>query len=352
MSQTNVSAIKTSGFERRPFESFDKESAFVLITGLLLLVLMPQYSEVYTLITATIYISLCILAVSLGLVWGYGGIFCLGQAAFFGLGGYTYAIAALNLGDTTLGAMAAVIVPMIFAAALGYFIFWGRIGDVYVGVITLTVTLIFVRFLNGSAGDNYSIGSVPLGGFNGIPMTPQLTTLDGSGTPLSTQAIFVISLAALMLVYFICRLFLSSHTGRTMIAIRENELRAELLGYDVRLIKLLTFTLGGGIAGLAGLLFANALTVTPGMFSLTNTVQIVIWVLIGGRLSLLGPIFGCLFVQMISAQLGVSGLLNPEIVLGVILIIFVLFVPNGAVPTLYQMAERGLNRLKRGGHGK
>src|SRR5690606_17864700 len=123
---------------------------------------------------------------------------------------------------------------------------------------------------------------------------------------------------------------------------------AELLGYDVRVIKLITFIFGGGIAGLAGLLFANALTVTPGMFSLTNTVQIVIWVLIGGRLSLLGPIVGCLFVQMVSAELGVSGLLNPEIVLGAILIIFVLFIPNGAVPTFYKLVGSSGKRMAGG----
>lgn len=294
----------------------------------------PVFAEIYTLINATIFISLCVLALSLGLVWGYGGIFCLGQAVFFGLGGYSYAIASLNFGDTTFGVVASLLVPMVFAAAVGYFIFWGRIGDVYVGVITLTVTLIFSQLLNGSAGDAYTIGSVPLGGFNGIPTTPPLNIPGRPDEMLSTEAIFQVAALALAAAYIACRLYLSSKLGKTMVAIRENEIRAELLGYDTRVVKLVTFVIGAGLAGIAGMLFSNCLTVTPNMFSLSITAQIVIWVLIGGRGTLLGPLVGCVFIQIITTELGTSGFLNPEVILGGILILFVMFVPSGLVPAL------------------
>jgi ABC-type branched-subunit amino acid transport system permease subunit len=317
----------------------------VLAASLVAAVCFPAVAEVYTIISATIFVSLCILSLSLGLVWGYGGVFCLGQAAFFGLGGYAYAIASINFESTTMGILCSLLIPMLFAAALGYFIFWGKIGDVYIGVITLTVTLIFSQLLNGSAGDEYVIGSVPLGGFNGIPAAPQLT-LPGSSETLSTDVIFGVAIVSLALAYAVCRVFLASRTGKVMVAIRENETRAELLGYDSRVVKLSTFILGAGIAGIAGMIFANCLTVTPNMFSLSNTAQIVIWVLIGGRGTLLGPLLGCLFIQLISTKLGTSGILNPEVVLGAILIFFVMFVPSGLVPALQNVFVRMGRRMK------
>ena len=324
-----------------------------LVAGLVLAIAaaaalgFPFVADLYTTINATIFVSLCVLSLSLGLVWGYGGIFCLGQAAFFGLGGYSYAIAAINFDSTSMGVLCSLGVPMVFSAALGYFIFWGRIGDVYVGVITLTVSLIFSQLLNGSAGDNYVIGQVPLGGFNGIPSTPQLT-LPGAADALSPEAIFGIAVICLALAYIVCRLLLASRAGKVMIAIRENETRAELLGYDSRIIKLITFILGAGIAGTAGMLFANCLTVTPNMFSLSNSAQIVIWVLIGGRGSLLGPLLGCLFIQLLSTKLGTSGVLNPELLLGAILIFFVMFVPSGLAPALQDAFARIVRRTRRG----
>jgi branched-chain amino acid transport system permease protein len=322
-------------------------AGLVLVTAGIVAFGFPAAADLYTTISATIFVSLCVLSLSLGLVWGYGGIFCLGQAAFFGLGSYAYAIAALNFDNTSVGVLCAVAVPMLFAAALGYFVFWGRIGDVYVGVITLTVTLIFSQLLNGSAGDKYVIGSVPLGGFNGIPATPQLT-LPGAIDALSPEAIFGVAIVCLALSYIACRFFLASSIGKVMIAIRENETRAELLGYDSRIVKLVTFVLGAGIAGVAGMLFANCLTVTPNIFSLSNTAQIVIWVLIGGRGTLMGPLLGCLFIQLISTKLGTSGLLNPEVLLGAILIFFVMFVPSGLVPALQDAFAKIRTGARRG----
>ncbi len=112
---------------------------------------------------------MAVLALSLALVWGFGGILCFGQAAFFGLGGYTYAVAALNFTGTSWAVPVALLVPAALAAILGYLMFFGRISDVYIGVITLTVTLILFNFVNSTAGDEWHIGAAPLGGFNGIP---------------------------------------------------------------------------------------------------------------------------------------------------------------------------------------
>ena len=103
-----------------------------------------------------------------------------------------------------------------------------------------------------------------------------------------------------------------------VVAVRENETRCELLGYDVRLHKLLIFTLGGGIAGLAGSLFANwGAFVSPNVFSLGMTSQIIIWVIVGGLGTLGGPIIGCLIMQYLATELGgTQQLANTSLIFG------------------------------------
>src|SRR4029078_7260638 len=110
--------------------------AFVGVTGLAFLVLVPRLFELDVVLELTVYMIMAILALSLALIWGYGGILCFGQSAFFGLGAYTYAIAMFNIGESTIPLLLAVLVPAAFAALLGYFMFYGRIHDVYLCVIT------------------------------------------------------------------------------------------------------------------------------------------------------------------------------------------------------------------------
>ena len=107
-------------------------------------------------------------------MWGYAGILSFGHAAYFGLGAYTYAIAAINIGESTVPLLLAIVLPALVAAVIGAMMFYGRISDVYLGVITLVVTLILFKFMNATAGDAYRIGAARLGGFNGIPAFPIL----------------------------------------------------------------------------------------------------------------------------------------------------------------------------------
>ena len=116
--------------------------ALVGVVGLAFMILVPRLFELDVVLELTVFMIMAILALSLALIWGYGGILCFGQAAFFGLGAYTYAIAMFNIGESTVPLLLAIVLPAAFAALLGYFMFYGRISDVYLGVITLTVTLI------------------------------------------------------------------------------------------------------------------------------------------------------------------------------------------------------------------
>ncbi|MDO9711812.1 branched-chain amino acid ABC transporter permease [Paracraurococcus lichenis] len=301
---------------------------------------LPQVLELFSLINATVYTAMAVLALSLGLVWGFGGILCFGQAAFFGLGGYAYAVGALNFPDTTWAIPVALLVPALAAAALGYVMFYGRISDVYMGVITLTVTLILFNFINSTAGDEWRIGAAPLGGFNGIPATPPLNLPGDPGTPLAPEQIFAVAVLCLGACYALCKLILRSHFGRVVVAIRENELRAALLGYDVRLYKLGIFTIGGTMAGLAGLLFANCVFVSPTMFSLAYSGQIIIWVMVGGVGTLFGPVVGAMLLQALTAWAGTLPEVNPNLILGLVLVVAVLAIPRGLQPTLLGLVRR------------
>ncbi len=294
--------------------------------------LLPDALELFALINATVFVSMAVLALSLGLVWGFGGILCFGQTSFFGLGAYAYAVAAINFGDTTWAVPLALVVPTLAATALGYLMFFGRVGDVFMGVMTLTVTLILFAFTNSTAGDEWTIGRAALGGFNGMPGTPLLNLPLRPDIPLTPQQVFAVAVICLALCYAMSKLLLRSRFGRVAVAIRENELRAELLGYDVRLHKLGLFALGGAMAGLAGILFANCVFVSPTMFSLSYAGQVIIWVLVGGLGTLVGPMIGCILVQALTSYAGTVSALDPNLALGIVLMVTVLGMPKGLLP--------------------
>lgn len=296
------------------------------------LVLLPLVFDTHT---ATILLVWALLAMSLGLMWGYAGLLSFGHSAYFGLGAYTYAIAALNFGESTAAVVLAVLVPAIFAVVIGAMMFYGRISDVYMGVITLVVTLILFRFMSATAGDAYRIGDARLGGFNGIPGFPTLNLPGFPDVALYGTPTYYVAAGALLLCYLGCRWILASSFGRVLVGIRENETRCELMGYDVPLYKTGIFAISAAMAGLAGCLYANwAEIVTPGLFSLRQAAEVLIWVIVGGLGTLIGPILGAVALGMLKLLLGEQTLIDNSLVLGAILIVVVLAIPSGVVPTV------------------
>ncbi|MEZ5715521.1 MAG: branched-chain amino acid ABC transporter permease [Paracoccaceae bacterium] len=222
--------------------------ATVVVTAVLIW-LMPLMIGTYTLTVLVIY---GMLGLSLGLIWGFGGILCFGQAAFFGLGAYTYAISAINIGESTLPMILAVLVPAIFAAALGAMMFYGRLTDVYLGVITLVVTLILYKFMNSTAGPQYVIGNARMGGFNGIPGFQTLNVPGDPGAYIWGDTYFYVCAVALAIVFVLVSALLRSSFGRVAVGIRENETRMSLMGYDVPARKTALFAIGAAIAEAGG----------------------------------------------------------------------------------------------------
>lgn len=320
-----------------------RETLTVMAGGILVMLVAPLMLPTYTLTLLVIY---GMLALSLGLVWGYGGILCFGQAAFYGIGAYSYAIAAINIGESTFPFLLGILAPAIFAALLGAMMFYGRLSDVYLGVITLVVTLIFFKFMSSTAGPDYVIGTARLGGFNGIPGYQTLNVPGRPSAYIYDTSFYYFCFAALLVVYGLVRWLLASPFGRIAIGIRENEQRIELLGYDARLRKTVLFAIGGAIAGLAGTLYASwAEIVTPGMFSLAQSAEIIIWCIVGGLGTLVGPVIGAVLLGYLKFALGQQTYIDNTLILGLILVLVVLFLPRGVVPSI--MALRPLSGSRR-----
>ena len=306
---------------------------------------LPQFIDSYTLTVLAIY---AMLALSLGLVWGYGGILCFGQAAFFGLGAYGYAITPLNVGESTVAMVMAVAVPAAFAAILGAMMFYGRLGDVYLAIVTLVVTLILYRFMSSTAGDAYVIGTARLGGFNGIPGFPTLHVPGDPSAYIWGDALYYVCAGFLVLVLILVTFLLRSAFGRVAVGIRENEVRMSLIGYDVRLRKTLLFVIGAAIAALAGALYANwAEIVTPRLFGLTQSAEIIIWCIVGGFGTRLGPVLGAAAMGYLKFLLGQQAIIDNTLVMGLILILVVLFLPRGLVPAVVGLWNATWRRMPR-----
>ena len=330
-----------SSARRTTIEAF----AALLVTAAVVALawLIPEFRA----LQITIWIIYGLLALSLVLVWGRAGIFSFGQSAFFGIGGYVYGIAAINLieatGESISAIVIAAVVAGIAAVVLGYFMFYGKVGDVYVGIITLATTLVLLTFMSSTAGPQYHVGNALLGGYNGMtgipPLSYALPGVPSAALSIPQSLAFCVIMA--VSVALGVRALLRGPFGRILAGLRENELRTQLLGYDIRYHKLVVFALGGAIAGLAGALFAAwALFINPVVFGLQQAALVVIWVLVGGRDSLVGAFAGVVLVDGLASFLGGSGGGATPIILGAVLIAVVLFLPGGLVPALDSLIRR------------
>lgn len=345
MTTAPASPAHTSTIRRLPREV--PVAAVLLALGAALAASVPEYRAQEW----SLWVIYGLLAVSFAFVWGHGGIFSFGQAAFFGIGGYAYGVVGVNLsgttGETLSALVAGAVVAALVAAALGYFIFYGNVGDVYVAIITLAFTLVLLTVMSSTADPKYRIGDAALGGYNGLVGIPpvMLPTVDGDGLLLGSRGLLFFSVVVAVLVSLALNLLRRRPFGRIVAAVRENELRTSLLGYDVRRYKLLAFIVAACVAGLAGGLFAGwAQFLNPAVFGLQQAALVAIWVLVGGKDSLVGAFVGVALVQGLSSALGGSGGSATPIVLGAVLIAVVLLLPQGIVPTLVSLARRAVHR--------
>ena len=297
------------------------------------------------------FLTFAILAMSLNLIWGYGGMLSLGHGVFFGLGGYAMAM-FLKL-ESAQGKLPdfmfwsgltelpffwvpfqyawfafpmTFIVPAALAGGLGYLIFRSRITGVYFALITQALALI-VSFL--------FIGQQPYtGGTNGI--TNYTTIFGYSINAPSTQiALYYATLAAMALTYLLCAGLIASRFGRLLVAMRDDENRVRFSGYNPAVLKTIVFALSGGIAGVAGALFAPQVgIISPTMMGIVLSIEIAIWVAVGGRGVLLGAIVGAILVNGAKSGLSESFPAIWQYFLGLLFIGAVLVFPAGIMGLL------------------
>ncbi|WP_254273399.1 ABC transporter permease subunit [Haloarcula marina] len=286
----------------------------------------------------SLFLVYAFLGLSLSVVWGYAGVLSFGQVVFFGVAGYTFGVVSVNFA-TPAGITAAFAVGIlggaVMAFVLGYFMFYGGVRNVYVTIITLVSTLVLHTFMAQTAGDEWTIGQAALGGFNGMPTIPNLAFgVGGAAIMFDSVTFYYLVLGLLVATYLGLRVLVNSDYGRVMVAVREDEDRTRMFGYDVKRVKLAVFTLGGALAGLSGVLYASwGNYMSPGVFELTFASLPVIWVSVGGRKTLLGAVGATVGIEFFRNSLGGE---LAFIIVGALLLVFILGLPGGIVPWVHQ----------------
>jgi urea transport system permease protein len=323
----------------------------------------PFHVSIYTVTLLGKYLTYALLAVAVDLVWGYLGILSLGHAAFFGLGGYAMGMYLMrqigergvyghpelpdfmvflnwqelpwfwygfdNFGFAMLMVM---LVPGILAFVFGWFAFRSRVTGVYLSIITqaLTYALMLAFFRN----------EMGFGGNNGLTDFKDILgfSLQADSTRL---ALFVISGVTLALGYLSCRALVKSRLGKVAVAIRDAEDRTRFVGYKVEHVKLAIFTFSAVLAGIAGALYVPQVgIINPGEFQPLNSIEVVVWVAMGGRATLYGAVIGALGVNY--AKTWFTGAF-PEVwlfALGGLFVVVTLLMPRG-IAGLFSRKKEG-----------
>jgi urea transport system permease protein len=319
--------------------------AVVILLG----IVAPWIINPYELSLLGRFLALSILAMGIMLTWGEAGILSLGQGVFFGLGGYALAmhlkLEGLNLangdmpdfmvwsGVSTLPALwypfanayfalaCVVIVPGAFAAAFSWLVFRRRVGGVYFALITQALALAFSTLLISQQA--YT------GGFNGLT---DFSTLFGQDitTDGAAQVIYWVTFAFVVAAYFFLRWLLASRYGVMLRATRDGENRVRFLGHNPVPYKVVAFAIAGALAGIGGALFTlHAGVVSPALVGVVPSIEMVVWVAVGGRNILWGAIAGTLLVNFAKDQIS-SALPSLWLYgLGALFVLAVSFLPLG-----------------------
>lgn len=285
----------------------------------------------YSASTVASYIVNVPMALGLAMLWGVCGVLSFGQVAFFGLAGYVYGIVAGNIlsapGLASIAGIAGGIgAALVLALIFGYFLFYGRVEAWIVPIVTLVMTLILSTFMGQTAGYEWKVGQVLLGGYNGMTNIPPMHLF---GSDLFGRPLFYYVLGMAVVAWLLTVFCVRSGFGDVLVALREDPLRTELFGHDVRIAQLICFCVAAILAGLSGVLYVQwGNYITPDSMGLLQATLPVIWVAVGGRSSLFGVIVSTLALNVLSFQLSSSGNQYAFVILGFLLVAAML------VPTL------------------
>lgn len=280
-------------------------------------------------------------ALGLDLIWGYTGQLSLGHAAFFGLGAYAFGLILAKTDGPALGLLAVaagILLPAFLAFVMGRVLFYGNVVGAYFAIVTLLVSLIL---------EQTAISAIHLtGGINGLFGMKPLTLGPFEIHGLFQSYYFIV--ACCVLAYVLCRILVVSPFGRAMDGVRTNERRVASLGYSTALIRTVVFTIGGAIAGLAGVLYVPLEAfVYPTQLGVAFSTSIIVWLAIGGRRSLVGAFIGAFIISYGQSTLADRYQEYWVLATGVFLVIIVLIQPRGIVGAIEGLA-RSVRRSVRG----
>lgn len=322
--------------------------SFVIVCGLLLL--YPIIGEDYAVSNNGFLMVWVFLGLSVCILWGYTGIFSFGQTAFFGLAGYVYGVVSINIPPeySMLAAVCGIALIMLLSAIVGYVIFYGGISSLYIAIFTLMLTLLAETLLSRTSGPQFRIGSALLGGSNGMVGIPPLQIGSGDFAIVFVDKPFFWLVAALLIFVFLgLRFLLNSNWGYLMVATREDPLRTQLFGYDIRRIQLITYIIAGGIAALGGVLFASWNNfIAPSSMGMTAATLPIIWVAAGGRASIQAVTISTFTLQWINQQLAYGGGEYSLMFFAILLLCTVMLFPQGIVTTIEMALEEYRERRR------
>lgn len=329
----------------------------VILGNLVMPAESPLHLSVYTVTLLGKYLTYALLAVTVDLVWGYLGILSLGHGAFFALGGYAMGMHLMRQIGTrgvygnqilpdfmvflnwkelpwfwlgfdhfSFAMLMVIAVPGLLALVFGWFAFNSRVTGVYLSIVTqaLTYALMLAFFRN----------EMGFGGNNGLTDFKDLlgVSLQSDGMRIT---LFGLSALALALGFLLCRAIVTSKLGRVCLAVRDAESRSRFMGYRVERVKVFVFTVSAILAGIAGALYVPQVgIINPGEFAPLASIELVIWVAIGGRSTLVGAVVGALLVNY--AKTWFTAVL-PEVwifALGALFILVTMFLPKGIIGLL------------------
>ncbi|GAB6260706.1 urea ABC transporter permease subunit UrtC [Photobacterium sp. R1] len=312
----------------------------------------PLHLETYTVSLLGKYLCYALLALAVDLIWGYLGILSLGHGAFFALGGYAMGMYLMRqIGDRGVygnpelpdfmvflnwhelpwfwhgfdhfgfTCLMIVLVPGLLAYVFGWLAFRSRVSGVYLSIMTQALTFaLMLAFFRNEMG---------FGGNNGLTDFKDLLGFDLQADA-TRIALFVASVLTLSLSYLLCRAIITSRLGSLIIAVRDAESRARFLGYPVEHAKLAVFVISAALAGIAGALYVpQAGIINPGEFAPLNSIEIIVWVAVGGRATLYGAVAGALLINYAKSWFTVE---FPEVwlfALGSLFVLATIFLPKG-----------------------
>lgn len=332
------------------------KNGFILAVFILLCIAPLVLSDFRTNLLGK-FVAYAVLALGIDLIWGYTGILSLGHGVFFGVGAYCTAM-YLKLeasggklpdfmswsGQETMpwfwkpfeaapfALLMSILLPMALALVIGYLTFKNRIRGVYFSILTQALSIIFVVLFVGQQA--YTGGTNGITNFKtifGIPLSQTSTKI----------GLFYVSVLVLLLAYLFCRFIVGRRAGRILIAIRDGENRARFSGYNPAVYKTFVYCISAGLAGLAGAIYVPQVgIISPAEMGIVPSVEMVIWVAIGGRGTLVGAIVGAILVNSLKSGISES---FPDIwsyFIGILFIVVVIFMPSGLTGLVKQLKRK------------